>query len=148
MFNYGQDNLLPNELLKAVEASVTASSCRGKKHEFIEGKGLKDRSIASLKLNPKQTSDDLVAELADIVGVFEGVPLNVKYNAAGEPYYIYVLPFECTRKADDGQFYINNDLSSGKDQKKDRIYYDEFDRYETPSSRLARVRQQIQDYGY
>lgn len=148
MFNYGEGNTLPNELLKAIEASVTASSCRNRKHEFIEGNGIKDRSIASLKLNPKQTSDDLVAELADIVGVFEGVPLNIVYNAMGEPFYVYSMPFQLIRKTDDGQFYTNDKLSEGKDAKQDRVYYDEFDRYETPESRLRRVRQQIEDYGY
>jgi hypothetical protein len=147
-YDYGVGNLLPNELLKAIEASVTASSCRNRKHEFIEGKGVKDRAIASLKLNPKQTSDDLVAELSDIVGVFDGVALNVKFNSMGEPYYIYTLPFESTRKTDDGQFYINEKLQDGSDVKKDRIYFDEFDRYELPSSRLARIRCQIEEYGY
>ena len=148
MFNYGMNNLLPNELLKAVEASVTASSCRNRRHEFIEGKGLQDRSIASLKLNPKQTSDDLIAELSDVVGLFKGVPLNVKYNAAGEPFYVYVLPFENVRKTDDGQFYLNEKLSEGTDPKTERIYFDEFDRYETPESRMRRVRAQIAEYGY
>ena len=147
-FDYGISNHLPNELLKAIEASVTASSCRNRKHEFIEGKGVKDRAIASLKLNPKQTSDDLIAELSDIVGVFDGVSLCVKYNAVGDPYYLYALPFESTRKTDDGQFYVNDDLQSGKDNKANRIYYDEFDRYELPSSRLERVRVQIAEYGY
>jgi hypothetical protein len=147
-YDFGVSNLLPNELLRAVEASVTASSCRNRKHEFIEGKGVKDRAIASLKLNPKQTSDDLIAELSDIVGVFDGIALNVKYNAIGEPYYVYALPFENTRKTDDGQFYVNETLSEGKDNKKDRVYYDEYDRYELPSSRLARIRGQIAEYGY
>lgn len=147
-YDYGVGNLLPNELLKAIEASVTASSCRNRKHEFIEGNGIKDRAIASLKLNPKQTSDDLVTQLADIAGVFDGVALNVKFNVFGEPYYVYAMPFENTRKTDDGQFYINDKLPEAKDQKSDRIYYDEFDRYETPSSRLARIKQQIADYGH
>lgn len=148
IFDYGENNLLPNQLLKAIEASVTASSCRNRKHEFIEGGGVKDRSIASLKLNPKQTSDDLVAELSDIVGVFDGVAINVKYNSIGEPYYVYSLPFENIRRTDDGQFYVNDKLQEGTDNKKDRIYYYEFDRYELPSSRLARVREQIEEYGY
>jgi hypothetical protein len=148
IFDYGENNLLPNQLLKAVEASVTASSCRNRKHEFIEGKGIKDYSIASLKLNPKQTSDDLIAELADIVGLFDGVALNVKYNSIGEPYYVYSLPFENTRKTDDGQFYVNDTLQLGKDLKKDRVYYDEFDRYESTSSRLRRMSEQIEEYGY
>jgi hypothetical protein len=147
-YDYGEKNALPNELLKAIEASVTASSCRNRNHEFIEGKGLKDRSIASLKLNPKQTSDDLIAELADIVGVFGGVPLNVKYNSVGDPFYVYSLPFENIRKTDDGQFYVNEDLAEGKDVKKNRIYYEEFNRFETPESRLRRVRQQIEEYGF
>lgn len=147
-FNYGENNTLPNELLKAIEASVTASSCRNRKHEFIEGKGVKDRTIASLKLNPKQTTDDLISELADIVGVFDGVPLCVKYNASGEPYYVYSLPFENIRKTDDGQFYVNEQLSEGKDDKKNRIYYEEYDRYETNESRLRRVKAQIEEYGY
>lgn len=147
-YDYGLNNLLPNELLKAVEASVTASSCRNRKHEFIEGNGLADRSIASLKLNPKQTADDLVAELSDIVGVFEGLALNIKYNAVGEPFYTYVLPFESVRKTDSGEFYVNEKLKEGKDISKDRIYYSEFDKYEHPSSRLARVKAQIDEYGY
>lgn len=147
-FDFGLNNLLPNELLKAIEASVTASSCRNRKQEFIEGKGLKDRGISSLKMNPKQTADDLVTELSDISGIFDGVALCVKYNAAGEPYYLYVLPFECTRKTDDGRYYINDKLSEGKDKASERTYLEEFDRYEYQSSRLARVKAQIEEYGH
>mgnify|MGYP000168024595 CR=1 FL=1 len=147
-FDYGSGNLLPNELLKAIESSVTASSCRSRKHEFIEGNGLADKSIASLKLNPKQTSDDLVAELSDTTGIFEGVAICVKYNAAGEPYYLYSLPFECIRKTDSGEYYLNEKLAEGKDIAKDRIYFKEFDRYESESSRMLRVKSQIEEYGY
>lgn len=147
-YNYGSNNLLPNELLKAIEASVTASSCRGRKHEFIEGNGLKDRGIASIIINPAQTADDLIAELSDFSTIFEGVALNVKYNMLGEPYYVYALSFQCVRKTDDGQYYANDKLSEGKDQKKDRIYYDEFDRKEKPTSRLLRISEQIKEYGY
>jgi hypothetical protein len=147
-YDYGKDNLLPNQLLNAINASVTASSCRARKSEFIEGNGIKDRSIASLIINPNQTADDLVMELSDIVGLFGGLAINVKYNAIGEPYYLYTLPFECVRKTDDGQYYVNEKLSVGKDAKSDRVYYDDFDRFETPSSRLRRVSNQIEEYGY
>lgn len=148
MFMYGENNALPNELLKGIESSVTASSCRNRKHEFIEGNGAKDRSIASLKINPKQTTDDLISELSDVVGIFRGLAINVKYNALGEPHYCYSLPFECTRKTDDGHYYVNDGLRNGKDQKSDRIYFDEFDRFELPSSRLNRIRNQIEEYGF
>lgn len=148
IYNYGKDNLLPNQLLTAISASVTASSCRNRRSEFIEGKGLRDEGMSSIKINPKQTSDDLITELSDIVGVFKGVALNVKYNAIGEPFYVYALAFENVRKTDDGQYYVNVDLEEGKDQKKNRIYYDEYDKYESVDSRLRRVREQIKDYGY
>ena len=147
-YDFGKGNKLPNELLNAVSSSVTASSCRNKNHEFIEAKGFQDKSIASLIVNPKQTANDLHAEFADTIGCFDAVAACVKYNGLGVPYYLYSLPFECTRKTTDGQYYVNADLENGKDVKGDRVYYQEFNRTESPQSRLARVNQQIKDYGY
>jgi len=93
-YDYGKNNLLPNELLKAIEASVTASSCRERKQEFIEGNGLKDTGLGDSYINPTQTADDLIMELADVVGLFDGIALAVKYNAAGQPEQVFSIPFE------------------------------------------------------
>lgn len=146
-YDYGLNNLLPNELLKGIESSVTASACRFKKSEFIEGNGLVDRSIASMKINPTQTADGLVMEVADVAGIFDGFALGIKYNVLGEPAHVYSMPFELFRKMDDGLLYFNPQLAEGKDDKKKRIIYHPFDPKESPSERLQRVSAQIAEHG-
>lgn len=147
-YDYGTDNLLPNQLLKAVEASVTAASCRSKKQEFIEGRGLKDTDLGDAYINPTQTIDDLVMELADVVGLFDGIALAVKYNTTGQPEHVFAVPFELVRKDAEGQYYMNEGLAENKDVKKDRVYYGAFDPNEAPSSRMQRVSAQIEEYKY
>jgi len=147
-YDYGLNNLLPNELLLAIESSVTASSCRETKSTFIKGKGLADKSVSSMKINATQTSNHLVSELADFSGIFRGIALKVVYNISGEPYRVYALEFENVRATDDGCYYVNDELANGKDLKKDRVYMDVFDSHESAQSRLRRVQQQIEDYGY
>jgi len=146
-YNYGKNNLLPNELLTAIEAGVTASACRQKKSTFIAGKGLADVSISSMMVNSDQTANHLISELSDYAGVFRGIALKVIYNILGEPYRVTALEFECVRATDDGRFYYNEKLNDRKDVKADRIYMDVFNRHESPSSRLRRVRGQIDEYG-
>ena len=147
-YDYGVNNMLPNELLCAIEASVTASSCREIKSTFIKGKGLADKSVASVKMNPKQTANQLQAESSDFAGLFRGVAMKVIYNVLGEQYRMYALEFECVRATDDGGYYYNKDLQDGTDKKTNRIYMDVFDSHESPSSRLRRVKEQIDEYGY
>ena len=147
-YDYGLNNLLPNELLLAIESSVTASSCRETKSTFIKGKGLADKSVSSMKINATQTANQIVGELADFSGIFRGVALKVVYNITGEPYRIYALEFENIRATDDGGYYYNPELANGKDLKKDRVYMDVFDAHESASSRLRRVHGQIEEYGY
>ena len=147
-WDFGVNNMLPNELLLAIEASVTASSCREIKSTFIKGKGLADKSVASMKINAKQTANSLVNELSDFSGLFRGVALKVIYNVLGEPYRIYALEFECVRATDEGGYYVNKDLQDGTDKKTNRVYMDVFDGHESPTSRLRRVKEQIDEYGY
>jgi len=147
-YDYGINNLLPNELLLAIESSVTASSCRETKSTFIKGKGLADATVASMKINASQTANQIVGELADFAGIFRGVALKVIYNVLGKPYRVYALEFENVRATDDGGYYVNDELANGKDVKKDRVYMDVFDSHESEQSRLRRVTQQIEEYGY
>jgi hypothetical protein len=147
-YDYGLNNLLPNELLLAIESSVTASSCREIKSTFIKGKGLADKTVASMKVNAYQTANQIVGELADFVGLFRAPVLKVVYNVLGEPYRVYALEFELIRATDDGAYYFNAELANGKDVKKDRVYMDVFDYHESPQSRLKRVKSQIEEHGY
>ena len=146
-YDYGKNNLLPNELLNAVEASVTASSCRVKKSTFIKGRGFSDKGVASMKVNADQTANQLQAEFSDYSGLFSCVVAKVIYNMAGEPYSLSALEFECIRATDTGNYYLNENLCSGTDNKKDRVFMDVYNNHETPTSRLRRVRAQIEEYG-
>jgi len=147
-YDYGKNNLLPNELLLAIESSVTASSCRETKSTFIKGKGFGDSGVASMKINARQTTNQLAAELADFAGLFRGIALKVVYNIKGEPFRVYALEFENVRATDEGGYYVNDELANGKDLKKDRIFMDVFDSHESPESRNRRVAEQIKEYGY
>lgn len=144
-YNYGENNLLPNELLAAIEASVTATACRDRKQEFIEGRGIKDQSGAEFMVNPEQTADDLVMELADVTGIFDGHAVVVKYDLNGLPARVYAKDWELIRRTDDGRFYYTDKIE--RDQPKDRKYMVPFDPDEKPSDRIARVRSQIEEYG-
>jgi len=146
-YDFGTNNLLPNELLKAIESSVTATACRFRKSEFIEGNGLVDKTVASFQINPTQTADEIIMEVSDVAGIFDGLCLVVKYNALGEPAHIYSMPFELERKNEDGTFYYNEKLAIGQDEKKNRVTYFPYKKNEAPSDRLARMKAQIAEYG-
>jgi hypothetical protein len=146
-YDYGINNLLPNETLQAIEASVTATACRFRLAEFIESNGFADKDIAASPINPTQTADDLLMELADVVGIFNGIALVIKYNVFGEPAHVYAMPFELFRKTDDGMFYYNPKLAIGRDEKKDRIVYQQFKSNEAPSDRIRRIQEQVQLHG-
>ena len=143
-YDYGEKNLLPNILLKGIEASVTASSCRTRKAEFIGGVGFVDNG--AFIVNPDQTADELRAEMSDTQGVFNAVAAVVKYNPLGEPKRLYMIPFSEVRKTDDGHYYHNENIAKS-DQKKDRVYYDVFDPNEDPINRSARVKAQMEEHG-
>jgi hypothetical protein len=146
-YDYGTDNLLPNQLLKAIEASVTATACRFKKSEFIEGDGVAHDGVSSMRVNPSQTADGLISEVADYCGIFDGFAMAVKFNPLGEPSAVYALTFEKVRRNTDGTFYLAPDLNNGRDDKSKRVYYEPFNPREEAGARMARVRQQVEDYG-
>ncbi|MGB0367931.1 MAG: hypothetical protein ACPGD8_00915 [Flavobacteriales bacterium] len=146
-YDYGKNNLLANELLSAICASVTASSCRSIQAAFVEGNGFKDDASAKHMVNPTQTADELYSELADVVGIFRGIALNVKYTATGDVARIYALDFQNVRKTEDGRYYSNDKLQEGSDIKKDRVYYDVYDSNEDKNVRTRRIAEQINEHG-
>jgi hypothetical protein len=145
-YDFGANNLLPNELLKAIESSVTATACRFRKSEFVEANGLVDKKVAEFQINPTQTADGLIMEVSDVASIFDGIALVVKYNVLGEPAHVYSIPFELVRKNDDGTFYYNETLSQAKDEKRTRVIYHPFKKNEEPSLRIARIKQQVEVY--
>ena len=104
IFKYGVDNLLPNRLLKYISDSGVARRAVSKVSEYIASDGFVDRTLADKKVNPKQTADKLLAEIANYAAFFNGFALHISRNAKGEIASVKNIPFQCVRQKTDLNF--------------------------------------------
>jgi hypothetical protein len=130
ILKWGKNNDFPQQLLKTIYESHTASASLDTFIDFLEGDGISQPEIAKFKINKKQTLDELHSILCPDDGYMEGVAIAIKYNALGEKIELTHLPFENVRLGiPDDQGYISkiyyNPLYGDSDFKeKDTIIYD------------------------
>lgn len=107
--SYGYNNLYPQEIMRLVACSESASSCMDRYVSFIQGNGFKDEGFAAKIINRDgDTPDDLLLQLSSDVGGFRGIALHVNYNAFCDPVEINVIPFEhCRLGETDDEGYIS-----------------------------------------
>lgn len=122
---YGANDKLPNELIKAIADSGTATTCVSRLKSFIQANGFANDS-ATFKVNPNQTADDLLAEIAPSSGIFEGFALRVIYRADGQVGAVYKIPIKNLRARQDGMWRYNWRMGEKGYKKTEDVIYRPF----------------------
>lgn len=98
---WGHNNLYPQELLRIVAASESASVCMDRYISFIQGNGFKNINFSAAVLNMLgDTADDILQQLSFDIANFRGMAIQVNYNVFGEIVEANYVPFENCRLAD------------------------------------------------
>lgn len=106
--SWGTNNQLPQEILKVLYDSGTATTCVERLGLFIGGRGFAAEATAKAMANPLQTFNQLLAEAAEQAATGLGVAYILRYNFGGELAEVYVADVDCLRKEKDGDRYVVN----------------------------------------
>jgi hypothetical protein len=116
--NWGPGNQLPQELVKLVYDSGTATVCIDRLEQFIGGKGFANQATAERMANPEQTFNQLWAEIANYCAWGLGVAYIIRYPFGGEIAFaeLWAGAVDCLRveKGGAGRYVINFKLAEGK----------------------------------
>jgi hypothetical protein len=111
---WGENNLLPQEMLRILYDSGTATTCVERLGLFIGGKGFASEVTATTMANPTQTLNQVFAEAAAISAVDIGVAYIIRFTYGGEVGEVYAAEVDCLRREKDGdRFVINPKLATG-----------------------------------
>ncbi|MGI4736127.1 MAG: hypothetical protein ACRYG7_13200 [Janthinobacterium lividum] len=111
---WGANNQLPQEVLRVLYDSGTASTCVERLGLFIGGKGFASEITATTMANPFQTFNQLLAEASEMAAVGLGVAFIHRYTYGGELAEVYVTDTDCLRREKDGnRFVVNVKLATG-----------------------------------
>ena len=115
VYNWGDNNQLPQELLRLAYDSPTAESCLRLLAQFIGGEGFANPATGLAMANPEQTFDDLLAEAKHYAALGIGIALGIRFNYNGELPDLYIIEAECLRRERDGsgRFVLNSRLAGG-----------------------------------
>lgn len=132
--NWGKNNLLPQEVLRVLYDSGTATTCVERLGLFIGGQGFASDVTAATMANPEQNFNQLLAEASEQVAVGIGIGLVVRYTYGGEVGEVYVIDTDCLRREKDGERYVvNHKLAEGKMPVNHNQVYLPYDPLATPA---------------
>jgi hypothetical protein len=94
---WGQEDAFPLKLAQAVQRSPAASACISTRSQFIKGSGFTDKTLMKQKVNETDTLWSLHCKLSDILALFRGFAVNLKFNGVGEITKVYDMAFESIR---------------------------------------------------
>jgi hypothetical protein len=116
VYNWGDNNLLPQELLALAYDSGTAEACLRILAQFIGGEGFVKEETGKAMANPEQNFNELLAEAKHYAALGIGVTFGLRFDLNGESPDIYVLEAECVRRERDGlgRYVLNDRLAHGK----------------------------------
>ena len=116
VFNWGDNNQLPQELLRLAYDSGTTEACLRILGQFIGGEGFADPRTAEAMANPEQTFNELLAEAKHYAALGIGVAFALRFAYDGTTPDIYVVEAECLRRERDGsgRFVLNDGLAHGE----------------------------------
>jgi hypothetical protein len=116
VYNWGDNNMLAQELIRLAYDSGTAEACLRILAQFIGGEGFADPATAEAMANPEQTFNELLAEAKHYTALGIGVTFALRFDLNGEHPDIYVVEAECVRRERDGlgRFVLNDRLTTGK----------------------------------
>lgn len=140
---YGANDKLPNELIKAIADSGTATICVSRLKSFIQGKGFTDKKAKELRVNPKQTADDLLSVISPSSGIFEGFALRVLYRADGKVGSVYKISLKHLRAMEDGRFRYNWRMGERDYKEAEDVYFRPFTPDVLPGERAKIIADEI-----
>lgn len=124
---YGNDNVLPNKLIRYVNESGTAKKCTAEISDFIEADGFVNEATQLFQFNKEQKGDGFLSDIAMQWPLFKGFALLIKRNAKGEVGESVVLPFQKIRKSKKGGFWFNQNVGNKALYKDSEwVWYPEF----------------------
>ena len=153
---YGRDNLYPQEAKRILDASSTGAQCADRYARFIEGEGLANALLYGLEVNRfGDTTDDIVAAIAQDIADYGGFALHVNYDLALKICEVQHVPFEsCRLQEDDDAGYIAHIVThpdwqgkATRNGKVMRVSRDTITAYDRFDPRPAVVRAQIEAVG-
>lgn len=97
---FGPNNAFPLVLAQLVQESPVASACISTISDFIEGSGFSEESLKDFKINSQgDTLGSIHSINSQTFAMYEGIALNIKYNAELKISEVYTIPFENCRLA-------------------------------------------------
>lgn len=106
IYNYGKNNLLPNELMRRILDSGIAKRCITKTKSYIAATGFVDATLGDMIVNEKQSANQLLNEQAGYAAYFNGAAFHVSRTGT-KITEIKAIPFQCVRRRLDGNFEVN-----------------------------------------
>jgi hypothetical protein len=144
---WGSNDLLPQEFLRAISDSGTATSCVSRLRSFVYGNGFIADATKALQVNKDQTANALLSDISYGVGVFEALSLRVLFRADGEIGSVYRVPFKLLRRADNGDWIYNKWKGDSRYKKADDVTIPTYNPRATPEERIAMIAEQMQEHG-
>lgn len=150
---WGEGNKLPQEVLRILYDSGTATTCAERLEQFIVGRGFASDLTAATMANPEQTLNELLAEAGAYAAVGLGVAYVVRYTYGGQVGEVYVAPVDCLRREKDGpRFVVNAKIAIGKAPAADNEIYLPYDplasETELAEEVLAAVQSEVGYWGH
>jgi hypothetical protein len=146
-YRFGEDDCLPNGILRVVNDSGTGRSCITKLSQFIQANGLVDQTVGATPANKEQTFNSVIAELSLIVSYFKCSSYRVMFNNSGEPAIIYPVPTQKLRRLGRTKFLYNDLMGEAHRMTREDKYLQAYDKDEPIQARMARISGQIEKYG-
>lgn len=143
-YSYGIDDCLPQDIIKIIYESGTATSCVNKLSQFIEADGFVDETAANFKVNKEQTADELLSMIAGQMPFFNGFSLYIKRSADGNVAEVEIVEFDKLRKKINGDLVYNKNMGSKDFKESENIIYPSFKGTQITTQQLA---EQIAIYG-
>ena len=121
IIKYDSDNKFPQNLIRIVGESGTATSCINALVHYGYADGLVDESLGKTMANETQTFNEVVEDLFWQQFYFGGEALHVKRDTGGNIVSVKAIPFENIRKTKTHLIY-NPTFSSSYDSNQDCKY--------------------------
>lgn len=142
VIDYGKNNTFPNDLLRTIYDSGTATRCIEKRIACINADGFQDDVFSKQIINDKgQTADEVLADLVPDVAVNEGGAFLITYHPEGselKPSAEHV-EFEYLRKYPNGNFVYNEKFGTKEFKKEECKEYEAWNPKLSNEQRIAKI---------
>ena len=147
LYYWGDDDRLPNDLIRKISDSATATQCVSRLKSFIVGTNFVEESARNFQINKTQNAAQLLADIAPSSAIFEAVALRVLFNMQGLPGAIYRVPLKTLRKTMDGRWVYNKRKGEKDYKESENIFLNEYKPGLEPVKRIENIQKEIAEYG-